>query len=103
MTAEPHLLAGLLRAPIPEHVDAELDERGRLCPLPIVHLAAWLRRAAPGDVVRMLADDPGFPADLLRWLRVRPVDILAVRQDEIIATVWLRNVQTGLDIDKSAV
>jgi tRNA 2-thiouridine synthesizing protein A len=93
VSIENDLPVELLQAAIPDHVDGVLDECGRLCPLPIVHLATWLRGAAPGDVVRLMADDPGFLADLLRWLRVRPVHILAVRRDSTTVTVWLRNQQ----------
>lgn len=76
-------------APIPARVDTTLDERGRLCPLPIVHLAGWLRTATAGGVVCVLADDPGFMADLVRWLRVRPARLLASRQEDGLSKVWI--------------
>ncbi len=90
MNSAVNLREALLLAPIPTHEDGVLDECGRLCPLPIVHLSDWLRLAEAGAVVRLMADDPGFLADLLRWQRVRPVQLLALREQGGMTTVWLR-------------
>lgn len=80
----------LLHAPLPQRVDQLLDESGLLCPLPIVHLSAALRQAQPGQVLHVIASDPGFIPDLLRWLRVRPHCLLALRQDGQRQQAWLR-------------
>lgn len=69
----------LLNAPIPESVASALDERGLLCPLPIVHLSTALRRATPGEILLVEATDEGFFPDLLRWIRVRPHRVVALR------------------------
>lgn len=97
MTRPPLDEARFLSAPAPARADVELDERGKLCPLPIVALGKWLR-TAPADAVALLrADDPGFVADLLRWLRVRPVTLLALRRDGDAAWAWIRNTPPSVD------
>lgn len=89
--------ARFLRAPVPARADVELDARGKLCPLPIVALGKWLRTAPAGAVALLRADDPGFVADLLRWLRIRPVTLLALRRDGDAACAWVRNAPTSVD------
>lgn len=41
-----------------------LDFRGMRCPLPVIRLEARLRRAAPGDQFRVMADDPIAAVDI---------------------------------------
>lgn len=38
--------------------DLVLDLRGARCPVPVLKLEAALRRAAPGDRITLLSDDP---------------------------------------------
>ncbi len=47
--------------PIFQH---EVDARGLRCPEPVMLLHACVRRAAPGDVIRVLADDPSTARDI---------------------------------------
>lgn len=42
----------------------ELDATGLLCPLPVLKLRKRLAALAPGDRVRMLADDPAALVDV---------------------------------------
>ncbi|HXG16337.1 MAG TPA: sulfurtransferase TusA family protein [Calidithermus sp.] len=41
-----------------------LDCRGLVCPLPVVRLSSTLKTLQVGDVVELLATDPGAVADL---------------------------------------
>jgi tRNA 2-thiouridine synthesizing protein A len=41
-----------------------VDARGYLCPAPTLRLARALRLAAPGGLVRLLADDPLAKVDV---------------------------------------
>ena len=43
------------------------DARGLPCPLPLLRLARDLRQLRPGQVVELLADDPGARDDVLTW------------------------------------
>ncbi len=42
----------------------ELDARGLLCPLPVLKARKRLGGLAPGQVLRMLADDPAAVIDV---------------------------------------
>ncbi len=42
----------------------ELDARGLLCPLPVLKAAKRMRALAPGDRLRLLADDPAAVVDV---------------------------------------
>ena len=45
------------------------DARGLPCPLPLLRLAAELRALRPGQVIALLADDPGAREDVPTWTR----------------------------------
>ena len=44
--------------------DAELDARGLLCPLPVLRARKRLMALAPGQVLRLMADDPAALVDI---------------------------------------
>ena len=44
--------------------DAELDATGFLCPLPVLKARKRLLALAPGEVLRVLADDPAARIDV---------------------------------------
>lgn len=44
--------------------DTELDARGLSCPLPVLRARKALRGLASGDVLRLLATDPGTRRDV---------------------------------------
>jgi len=48
-------------------VDVELDCRGMFCPLPIVQLKKATKSMKPGQVLRLLATDPGSVRDVPSW------------------------------------
>jgi tRNA 2-thiouridine synthesizing protein A len=52
-------------APAPIVVDA----RGHRCPVPTLRLRRALERAAPGQVVRLLADDPLAKIDVPHFVK----------------------------------
>ena len=47
-----------------------LDCRGQLCPLPIIELGKAFGATRPGQVVRLLADDPAAAVDVAAWCRM---------------------------------
>ena len=53
-----------------------LDCRGQRCPLPVIALARQARVAPPGEVVRVLADDPAAANDIPAWCRMKAQEFL---------------------------
>ena len=54
----------------------EVDSRGRRCPLPIIDLAKAMPGAQPGEVIRVLADDPAAANDIPAWCRMKGQEYL---------------------------
>jgi tRNA 2-thiouridine synthesizing protein A len=47
-----------------------VDARGQSCPGPLVALARALKDAAAGDVLELLATDPGSKSDVPSWATI---------------------------------
>jgi tRNA 2-thiouridine synthesizing protein A len=55
----------LTETPIAQRVDA----RGLSCPLPIVRTAIAIKALAPGELIEVLATDPGSTKDFTAWAK----------------------------------
>lgn len=71
-------------------MDTRLDCRGLYCPVPIVRTAAEIRRMAEGEVLELLADDPGVNEDLPAWCRGSGHELLALTAEAGIITGRVR-------------
>jgi tRNA 2-thiouridine synthesizing protein A len=68
-----------------------VDCTGVRCPVPVIRLAQAIREVAPGEVVRLLADDPAALADVPAWCRMRDQELVRVDQaDDRVATFDVR-------------
>lgn len=50
-------------------ISALVDARGMQCPMPIIKTAQWIRSVAPGELLEVLATDPGSVEDFGAWTR----------------------------------
>lgn len=57
-------------------VTATVDARGQSCPGPLVSLARALKEAAPGDLLELLATDPGSRSDVPSWASISGNELL---------------------------
>lgn len=72
-------------------VAAELDARGLLCPLPVLKARKRLGALAPGEVLRMIADDPAARVDVPHFCHEQGHALLRQDDREDGAMVfWLR-------------
>jgi len=46
-----------------------LDLKGLNCPMPIMKIAAAVKKGASGDVFEAVSDDPAFEPDILAWAK----------------------------------
>lgn len=53
-----------------------MDERGVLCPLPIIHLAQRIGEVGLGQIIEVLADDPAAASDIPAWCSMREQEFL---------------------------
>ncbi|MBI2325504.1 MAG: sulfurtransferase TusA family protein [Chloroflexi bacterium] len=58
-----------------------LDVKGFACPIPIVRTAQAMKQLAPGDVVEVLATDPGSVKDFAAWSKTTGNPILEQTQE----------------------
>lgn len=77
MTAEPE-------------ADAELDCIGLFCPMPIAMTKEEIEKIAPGQVLKVEADDPAAEEDILRWARRSGHEIVSFEKEEGLLTFYIR-------------
>jgi tRNA 2-thiouridine synthesizing protein A len=58
-----------------------VDARGQSCPGPLVTLHKALKGAARGDLLELLATDPGSKSDVPSWAKLSGNDLLEVSED----------------------
>lgn len=69
--------------------DAEIDTTGLLCPLPVLKARKQLGRMKPGDVLRMVADDPAALVDVPHFCNEQGHALVSQTQSEAGALVFL--------------
>jgi len=72
------------------HVDVTLDASGMLCPMPIYKASLALKKMADGEVLELIATDPGSPADVEAMARQRGDTLLRVDEGEGRWTFYIR-------------
>jgi len=73
-------------------VSSRMDAVGLFCPIPIVKLKTVLEKLGPKEVIEILADDPGFPDDVIAWCKETNHRLLSLTQDgEGTFTVYVEN------------
>ena len=63
-------------------VDSELDCSGMLCPLPVVKTSQAIKNIEVGQVLKMIATDPGAPPDMEAWSRQTGHEILESNEED---------------------
>ena len=58
-----------------------VDARGHRCPVPTLRLRRALERAAPGQIVRLLADDPLAKIDVPHFAASEGFRLIAIGED----------------------
>jgi tRNA 2-thiouridine synthesizing protein A len=59
-----------------------VDSRGSFCPGPITDLFRAYRQSNVGDIIELLATDPGAKADVEAWARKSGNEVLEVAQEK---------------------
>ncbi len=61
--------------------DKTIDCTGLFCPMPIVRTKQEITDMKPGEVLEVVADDPGFAKDLPAWCALTGHKFLGLEQD----------------------
>ena len=48
-------------------ISQTLDQKGLLCPLPIINTAKEISKLSSGQILKVIATDPGAPIDFEGW------------------------------------
>lgn len=59
----------MVTEPVSEPVSVTVDARNLSCPMPIVRTAQRIRSVPSGQLVEVLATDPGSVKDVAAWTR----------------------------------
>jgi tRNA 2-thiouridine synthesizing protein A len=56
--------------------NAQLDAKGLSCPMPVVKARLEIDKLSPGQVLEVIATDPGSVADFENWTKMSGHDLL---------------------------
>lgn len=73
-----------------EKIDARVNCRGQICPLPVLKLKKALDSLGPGQVLEMVATDPGAGADVRRFLDRMGHELLESRDENSTCFFYIR-------------
>jgi tRNA 2-thiouridine synthesizing protein A len=71
-------------------VDKTVDYKGLFCPMPIVKIAGAIKEIEVGQVLEMLADDPGSKADMAAWAKQTGHELLGTREEGGVFKFYVR-------------
>ena len=63
-------------------VDQILDTSGELCPMPVIKAKMAIDRLTPGQVLQVIATDPGSKSDFPGWANSTGNSILETAEDQ---------------------
>jgi len=75
---------------MPDIADHVLDCTGMACPLPIVKTAKEIKSIEVGQVLELLATDPGVEPDMNAWTRRTKHELLKIDKDGEVFHVFVR-------------
>ena len=70
--------------------DATLDCVGLYCPMPVVQAAQKLKGMAPGQVLEIIADDPGAKSDIPAWCQATGNEFLGLVEEGKESRLYVR-------------
>jgi tRNA 2-thiouridine synthesizing protein A len=76
--------------PMTQTPAATLDAKGLSCPLPVVKARLEMEKLGSGEVLKVLATDPGSVSDFANWTKMSGHDLLSSDQDGEVFTYLIR-------------
>lgn len=75
-----------------EVITATVDAKGQSCPGPLVSLAKALRTAEVGDLLELLATDPGARSDVPSWAELSGNELIDASEADGVFRYVIRKV-----------
>lgn len=63
-------------------MDHQLDARRLLCPMPVIRVQDRVAELPPGDILEVIATDPGVLNDIPAWCRINGHEVVETRRDD---------------------
>jgi tRNA 2-thiouridine synthesizing protein A len=73
--------------------DEVLDCTGMACPLPVVKTSQAIKKLEPGQVLELLATDPGVERDMKAWSRRTGNELVGISRDADVFRVLIRRLR----------
>ncbi len=73
--------------------DKVLDCTGLLCPIPVIKTSKAIKEIEVGQVLKMIATDPGAPADMEAWAKQTGNELLASEKENGTFVFYIRRTQ----------
>jgi tRNA 2-thiouridine synthesizing protein A len=70
--------------------NATLDAKGLSCPLPVVKARLEIDKLGSGEVLQVLATDPGSVADFENWTKMSGHELLESSTDDGVYTYLIK-------------
>ncbi len=70
--------------------NAQLDAKGLACPLPVVKAKLAIEPLAAGEVLEVLATDPGSVSDFTNWTKMSGHELLESKEDDGVFQYLIR-------------
>ena len=64
------------------NISTSIDATGLYCPAPVAMLKIGLEEVKNSEIVKIIADDPGFEKDLPAWCNSTGNELLFLEKDE---------------------
>lgn len=71
-------------------VDQVLDCKGLNCPLPVIKTKKAIEKMTVGQVLQMVATDPGSKPDMVAWSKSTGHELLETREEAGLYTFFIR-------------
>jgi len=70
--------------------DKSIDCTGLFCPMPIVRTKQEMQGMKPGEILEVVADDPGFEKDLPAWCNLSGEKLLEMKKEGPFFTGYVK-------------
>ncbi len=71
-------------------IDQVLDCKGLNCPLPVIKTKKAIEKMQVGQILQMVATDPGSKPDMAAWSKSTGHELLAAREEQGLYTFLIR-------------
>ncbi len=70
--------------------DKVLDCTGLLCPIPVIKTSQAIKEVEVGEILHMIATDPGAPPDMDAWARQTGHEVVDTTEEDGKFLFWFK-------------